>query len=244
MARGFSQGRSEIAGYGVSDKSPFASSRTRTDGGYNEERRVEVPSRLEYDLLKREQQRDIELGKMGGPNMDRERNAKIFAYEEAQRQKEKEEVRRKELADALRPALQGLFEGKKPKKKAEKSAIVEENPKRLFDYSQGIGGGAYERNQSLKAQLEAEGVTGIAGPRGIMPVSVPTYSPDELREAERIQKGEIRIMEGPGAAERRRQRIEATKAANRARLQGDFGDLSNINYSRTGTTGSKPKKRK
>lgn len=73
------------------------------------ERGVEVPSRLEYELLKREQQRDIELGKMGGPNMDRERNAKIYAYEEAQRQKVKEDARKKELADALRPALQQLF---------------------------------------------------------------------------------------------------------------------------------------
>ena len=222
MSRGYSQGRSEIAGYGVSDKNPFGlepkTVRTRFDGSIRPESRVEVPSRLEYDLLKREQQRDIELGKMGGPNMDRERNAKIFAYEEAQRQKVKEDARKKELADALRPALQGLFEGKKPKKKAEKSAIVEENPNRTFDYSQ-------TRSSS------------------IMPVSVPTYSPDELLEAERIEKEGGR-MEGPGAAERRRQRIEATKADNRARLQGDFGDLSKINYSRTGTTGAKPKRRK
>lgn len=164
MARGFSQSRSEIAGYGVSNKNPFG---------------------LEPKAVRRR------------------------------------------------------FDGSIIKSK------VEENPKRLFDPSEGIGGGAYEANKRLKAELEAEGITGIAGPltrrNSIMPESVPTYTPDELLEAERIQKGEIRIFEGPGAAERRRQRIEATKAANRARLQGDFGDLTGLNYSRTG---SKPKKLK
>lgn len=126
MARGFSQSRSEIAGYGVSNKNPFGlepkTVRTRFDGtviperGIMPEREVEIPSATEYYVLKLQQKKDIEQGKTGGPGMDRERNAKIYAYEEAQRQKEKEAKQRGERADSLRGAIAEFYKPKKPKK--------------------------------------------------------------------------------------------------------------------------------
>ena len=69
----------------------------------------------------------------------------------------------------------------------------------------GIAGGAYERQRNLE------------GRTSIMPERTPTYTPDELREAKATQKlaREGGLMEGPGAAERRARRIEATEAANR-----------------------------
>ena len=68
----------------------------------------------------------------------------------------------------------------------------------------------------------------------IMPEVTPTYSPDELREAKETQRlaREGGLMEGPGAAERRARRIEATEAANRR--APDF-DINNVFY-------TKPKK--
>jgi hypothetical protein len=132
---------------------------------------------------------------------------------------------------------------KKVASESGRSSIVEENPRRNFDPSQGIGGGAYESGQRLKAQLEAEGVTGIAGPltrrSSIMEERTPTYTPDELREAKAKQKlaGQGGLYEGPGAVEARNERIKATERASAARrLEGSLNDAFKTDY--------KPKKRK
>jgi hypothetical protein len=83
--------------------------------------------------------------------------------------------------------------------------------------NQGIGG----RNAELRAIRRSLGKPDDDGieyrvPRGIMEQRTPTYSPDELAEAKRIQKGGIyRRMEGPGAAEERAKRIKATEDAQK-----------------------------
>ena len=89
--------------------------RAARSGGIMPEREINVPSALEYNLLKREQQKDIELGKMGGPNMDRERNAKIFAYEESQRQNAAQAKAREERIASFKTAFDKGFKPKKNK---------------------------------------------------------------------------------------------------------------------------------
>ena len=122
-----------------------------------------------------------------------------------------------------------------------RSSIVDESRKPLFDPSQGIGGGAYEAGQRLKATLARSGDTGQAPERRKYDgeIGEKPYSPDELREAKEKQKlsGQGRLYEGPGEVERRNERIKATEAANaRNRFEGSLNDVFKNPY--------KPKKRK
>lgn len=130
---------------------------------------------------------------------------------------------------------------KKGSSKSDVSGYLEEGRQPLFDPSQGIGGGAYEANQRLKATLARSGDTGIAPERRRYDgeIGAKPYSPDELREAKAKQKlaGQGGLYEGPGAVEERNERIKATEAANaRNRFESSLNDVFKNPY--------KPKKRK
>ena len=66
-------------------------------------------------------------------------------------------------------------------------------------------------------------------------VNTRTYNADELREAKATQRlaREGGLMEGPGAAEARAKRIEATEAANRRAPLADINSVFNIKPKRT-----------
>lgn len=130
---------------------------------------------------------------------------------------------------------------KKGSSKSDVSGYLEEDRKPLFDPSQGIGGGAYEVGQRLKADLARGGDTGQVPERRKYDgdIGEKPYSPDELREAKAKQKlaGQGGLYEGPGEVERRNERIRATEAANaRSRFEGSLNDVFKNPY--------KPKKRK